>query len=193
MADVKISAEVRTEFGKGSARRARAVDKIPGVIYGHGGDPVHVVMPEYDLMMALKNSNVLITLDVEGRKELVIPKAVQREALRNKLVHIDLLVVKKGEKVTVEVPVHTEGELGAGQNLLENVLSTLTVESEATHIPEALTVSVAGMSAGQHLLAKDIPLPAGTTLITDPEATVIQILGAQAEEAPAEGEETTEA
>lgn len=189
MADVKISAEVRKEFGKGASRRARQQKQVPGVIYGHGGDPVHVVLPEYDLMMALKNSNVLITLDVEGRKQLVIPKAVQRETLRNKLVHVDLLVVRKGEKVTVEVPVHTEGDLGPGQNLLEHVLNTLSVETEATHIPESVTVSVAGLTAGDHILAKDVPLPTGTTLVTDPEATVIQILGAQAEAAPAAGDE----
>jgi large subunit ribosomal protein L25 len=193
MADVKISAEIRKEFGKGASRRVRREKKVPAVVYGHGGDPVHVTMPEYDLMMALKNSNVLITLDVEGRTELVIPKAVQREALRNKLVHVDLLVVKKGEKVIVEVPVHTEGDLGPGQNLLENVLNTLTVEAEATHIPESVTVSVAGLVAGDHLLAKDIPLPTGTTLAIDPEATVIQILGPQAPEAGAEeGAESTE-
>jgi large subunit ribosomal protein L25 len=188
MADVKISAEIRTEFGKGASRRTRQQKKVPAVIYGHGGEPVHVTLPEYDLMMALKNSNVLITLDVEGRTELVIPKAVQRELLRNKLVHVDLLVVKKGEKVVVEVPVHTEGELGPGQNLLENVLNTLSVEAEATHIPEAVTVSVAGLVAGDHLLAKDIPLPEGTTLAMDPEATVIQVLGAQAEQGAGDGE-----
>ncbi|GAA1914698.1 50S ribosomal protein L25/general stress protein Ctc [Streptomyces sodiiphilus] len=193
MADVKIKAEVRTEFGKGPSRRLRQEDKVPGVIYGHGADPVHVALPGYDLMMALKTSNVLITLDVDGRQELVIPKAVQREAIRGFLVHIDLLTVKKGEKVNVEIPIHTEGELGAGQNLLEFVMNSLPVEAEATHIPESVTVSVAGLTSGDQILAKDIPLPKGTTLAIDGDDTVIQVLAAQAEESSAsagEGEET---
>lgn len=194
MADIKIPAEIRNEFGKGAARRARAKDKIPGVIYGHGTDPVHVLLPSYDMMMALKNSNALITLDIEGRQELVIPKDVQREMLRSMLVHVDLLVVKRGEKVHVEVPIHTEGDLGPGQNLLEHVLNTLPVLAEATHIPEAITVSVEGLVAGDHVEAKDISLPEGTTLDIEGDTTVLQVLGAQAEEAPAgEGEEAAEA
>lgn len=192
MADVNISATVRKEFGKGASRRLRREEKIPAVIYGHGADPVHVELPSYDMMMALKNSNVLITLDVEGKRELVIPKAVQREAIRGFLVHVDLLTVKKGEKVNVEIPVHTEGDLGPGQNLVEYVLNTLPVEAEATHIPESVTVSVEGLVAGDHVEAKDIALPKGTTLDVDDDAVVIQILGAQAEEpteeAEAEGE-----
>jgi large subunit ribosomal protein L25 len=182
MADVKISAKVRKEFGKGAARRLRREEKVPAVVYGHGADPVHVELPSYDMMMALKNSNVLITLDVEGKQELVIPKAVQREAIRGFLVHIDLLTVKKGEKVNVEIPIHTEGELGPGQNLIEHVLNALPVEAEATHIPESVTVSVEGLSAGDHILAKDISLPQGTSLDVDEEAVVIQVLAAQAEE-----------
>ncbi|PJE97080.1 50S ribosomal protein L25 [Streptomyces carminius] len=195
MADVKISAEIRKEFGKGAARRLRREDKVPGVIYGHGGDPVHVALPGYDLMMAMKNSNVLITLDIEGRQELVIPKAVQREAIRGFLVHVDLLVVEKGEKVTVEIPVHTEGELAPGSHLLEHVLSTLPVEAEATHIPEEVTVSIQGLAAGDSVLAKDIPLPKGSSLAVDGETVVLNILSAQAEEptaGEAEGELTAE-
>ncbi|WP_103501053.1 50S ribosomal protein L25/general stress protein Ctc [Streptomyces sp. SM14] len=192
MADVKIPAETRTEFGKGSARRARMADRIPGVVYGHGGDPVHVTLPSYDLMMALKSPNVLITLDIEGRQELVIPKAVQREALRNKLVHIDLLVVKKGEKVTVEVPIEVEGELAPGQHLLEHVLSTLALEAEATHLPESVTVSVQGLTVGDQILAKDVKLPKGSTLANEEDAVVIQVLAAQAEEPTAGGESSEE-
>jgi large subunit ribosomal protein L25 len=187
MADVKISAEVRKEFGKGASRRLRREDKIPGVVYGHGGEPVHVALPGYDLMMALKTSNVLITLDIEGRQELVIPKAVQREAIRGFLVHIDLLVVKRGEQVTVEIPVHTEGELAPGQYLLEHVLNTLPVEAEATHIPEAVTVSIEGLAAGDSVLAKDIPLPKGSSLAVEEDTVVLNVLAAQAAEA-AEGE-----
>ncbi|MGK5448468.1 50S ribosomal protein L25/general stress protein Ctc [Streptomyces radiopugnans] len=187
MADVKISAEIRKEFGKGASRRLRREDKVPGVIYGHGTEPVHVALPGYDLMMALKTSNVLITLDVEGRQELVIPKAVQREAIRGFLVHIDLLVVKRGEQVTVEIPVHTEGELAPGANLLEHVLNTLPVEAEATHIPEAVTVSIEGLTAGDSVLAKDIPLPKGSSLAVEEDTVVLNVLAAQAE-APAAGE-----
>ncbi|MBT2491792.1 50S ribosomal protein L25/general stress protein Ctc [Streptomyces sp. ISL-96] len=188
MAEIKIAAEVRTEFGKGAARQTRRANKVPGVIYGHGAEPVHVTLPGHDLMMALKTSNALLSLDVDGKTELVIPKAIQRDAIRRTITHVDLLAVKLGEKVTVEVAVHTEGELAPGGNLLENVLNTLSVETEATHIPESVTVSIAGLEAGVSIHAKDIPLPEGTTLVTDPDAIVIQVLAPQAEEAPAEGE-----
>ncbi|MEV6422927.1 50S ribosomal protein L25/general stress protein Ctc [Streptomyces sp. NPDC051662] len=192
MAEVKISAEVRSEFGKGAARRTRRADKVPAVIYGHGADTVHVTLPGHDLMMALKTANALISLDIEGRKELVIPKAVQRNALKGHIEHVDLLAVKRGEKVTVEVAVHTEGELAPGANLLENVLNTLTVEAEATHIPESVTVSVAGLDAGDSIVAKNVPLPSGTTLVTDEDAVVIQVLAAQAEEPAADEAEAAE-
>ncbi|MFD5747799.1 50S ribosomal protein L25/general stress protein Ctc [Streptomyces sp. NPDC127033] len=188
MAEVKISAEIRTEFGKGVARRTRVAGKVPAVIYGHGADTVHVTLPGHELMMALKTANALISLDVEGRSELVIPKAVQRNAIKGHIEHVDLLAVKRGEKVTVEVAVHTEGDLAPGANLLENVLTTLTVEAEATHIPEAVTVSIEGLDAGASLLAKDVTLPSGTTLVTDEDAVVIQVLAAQAEEPADEAE-----
>ncbi|MET9551430.1 50S ribosomal protein L25/general stress protein Ctc [Streptomyces sp. NPDC006645] len=192
MAEVKIAAEVRSEFGKGAARRTRRENKVPAVIYGHGAEPVHISLPGHDLMMALKTANALLSVDIEGRKELVIPKAVQRDALKGFIKHVDLLAVKRGEKVTVEVAVHTEGELAPGPFLLENVLSTLTVEAEATHIPESVTVSVEGLEAGASIVAKDVPLPDGTTLVTDEEAVVIQVLAAQAEE-PAADEASDEA
>lgn len=187
MAEVKIAAEVRSEFGKGAARRTRRENKVPAVIYGHGADPVHVSLPGHDLMMALKTANALLSIDIDGRKELVIPKAVQRDALKGFIKHVDLLAVKRGEKVSVEVAVHTEGELAPGPFLLENVLSTLTVEAEATHIPESVTVSVEGLEAGASIVAKDVPLPEGTTLVTDEDAVVIQVLAAQAEEPAEEG------
>ncbi|MEW2223022.1 50S ribosomal protein L25/general stress protein Ctc [Streptomyces sp. NPDC006990] len=189
MADVNIDATVRSEFGKGAARRLRREERVPAVIYGHGAEPIHVALPSYDMMMALKTSNVLINLDIEGKKQLVIPKAVQREAIRQFLVHVDLLVVKKGEKVQVEVPIHIEGELAPGQNLIEHVYNTLPVEAEATHIPESVTVSVEGMDVGDQILAKDIKLPGNTTLAIEGDETVISILAAQAEEPAAEGEE----
>lgn len=182
MAELKLTAEIRSEFGKGAARRTRRANKVPAVIYGHGADTVHVTLPGHDLMMALKTANVLIDLDVEGRSELVIPKAVVRNPIRGHIEHVDLLAVKRGEKVTVEVAVHTDGELAPGANLLENVLNTLTVEAEATNIPTSVTVSIEGLSAGAAIHAKDVPLPAGTALVTDEDAVVIQVLAAQAEE-----------
>lgn len=174
MADVKIAAETRTEFGKGAARRIRRENKVPAVVYGHGADPVHITLPGHELQLALRTPNVLLTLDIEGKTELAIPKAVQRDAIKGFLEHVDLLTVKRGEKVTVEVYVHTEGELAPGAFLLEHVLSTLTVEAEATHIPESVTVSIAGLEAGASISAKDIPLPEGTTLVIDEDAVVLQ-------------------
>ncbi|BBJ41468.1 50S ribosomal protein L25/general stress protein Ctc [Streptomyces antimycoticus] len=187
MAEVKISAQPRTEFGKGAARRTRAADRVPGVVYGHGVDPLHVTLPAHDLLMALKTPNVLLRLKVEGGKdELVIPKAVQRHPIKiGVLEHVDLLLVQKGEKVTVEVPILTEGDLAPGGNLLEHLLNALPVETEATHIPESVTVSIAGLDAGATIHAKDITLPAGTTLAVEDDAAVLQVVAAQAE-APAE-------
>ncbi|MER5940312.1 MULTISPECIES: 50S ribosomal protein L25/general stress protein Ctc [unclassified Streptomyces] len=190
MSEVKISAETRTEFGKGAARRIRRDSKVPGVLYGHGSDPLHLTLPGHELLLALRTSNVLIALDIDGKaNELAIPKSVQRDPIKGYLEHVDLLLVKRGEKVTVEVPVHAEGELAAGGNLLEHVLNALPVEAEATHIPESFTVSVEGLEAGASVLAKDIKLPKGTTLAVEEDTVVLQVLAAQAEEAP-EGEET---
>ncbi|RVU18619.1 50S ribosomal protein L25/general stress protein Ctc [Streptomyces antnestii] len=189
MSEVKLAADVRSEFGKGAARAIRRENKVPGVIYGHGTEPVHVTLPGHELLLALRTPNVLLSLDIDGKNELAIPKAVQRDAIKGYLVHVDLLLVKKGEKVTVEVAVETEGDLAPGSFLVENVLNTLSVETEATHIPTSVTVSIAGLEAGDAIHAKDVKLPAGTTLVTDPEAAVIQILAAQAEEPAAEGAE----
>ncbi|MGW3359470.1 50S ribosomal protein L25/general stress protein Ctc [Streptomyces bungoensis] len=190
MSEVKLSAETRTEFGKGAARRVRRDNKVPGVLYGHGTEPVHLTLPGHELLLALRTPNVLISLDIDGKSnELAIPKSVQRDPIKGFLEHVDLLLVKRGEKVTVEIPVHTEGELAPGGYLLEHVLNTLPVEAEATHIPESVTVSVEGLEAGASILAKDIPLPSGTKLAVDEDAVVLQVLAAQAEEV-AEGEET---
>lgn len=187
MSEVKLAAETRSEFGKGAARRIRRENKVPGVLYGHGTDPVHVTLPGHELLLALRTPNVLISLDVDGASELAIPKAVQRDAVRGHLEHVDLLLVKRGEKVNVEVLVLTEGDLAPGNFLLEHVLNSLPVLAEATHIPESFTVSVAGLEAGASILAKDVTLPAGVTLDVEDDAVVIQVLSAQAEEAPAEG------
>ncbi|MCQ4044364.1 50S ribosomal protein L25/general stress protein Ctc [Streptantibioticus rubrisoli] len=196
MAEVRLSAELRNEYGKGAARRARRENKVPAVVYGHGAEPRHVLIDSHELMMALKTPNVLINLDIEGKKQLVIPKSVQREAVRRFLVHVDLLEVKRGEKVTVEVPIQTEGDLAPGGNLIEHLLDALPVEAEATAIPETLTVSIAGLDAGHAIYAKDVPLPKGTALAVDGDTALLQVVAAQAEEVPEEevaAEEAAEA
>ncbi|MFJ7048190.1 50S ribosomal protein L25/general stress protein Ctc [Streptomyces sp. JV178] len=197
MSEVKLTASTRTEFGKGAARRIRRDSKVPGVLYGHGSDPLHLTLPGHDLLLALRTPNVLISLDIDGKtSELAIPKSVQRDPIKGFLEHVDLLIVKKGEKVNVEIPVLTEGELAAGGNLLEHVLNALPVEAEATHIPESVSVSVEGLEAGASVLAKDIALPKGVSLAVEEDAVVLQVLAAQAEEPSeegAEGEEVAEA
>ncbi|MEE1768794.1 50S ribosomal protein L25/general stress protein Ctc [Streptomyces sp. JV185] len=189
MAEVKLAAQVRTEFGKGAARRTRRANLVPAVIYGHGAEPVHVTLPGHELMMALKTANVLIGLELDGKDALVIPKAVQRNPLKGDIEHVDLLTVKRGEKVNVEIAVHVEGDLAPGGNLLEYVQNTLLVEAEATHIPESVTVSIAGLDAGASVLAKDITLPKGAVLAGDEDAIVLQVVAAQAEEPAAEAAE----
>ncbi|MFE7188399.1 50S ribosomal protein L25/general stress protein Ctc [Kitasatospora sp. NPDC057541] len=186
MSEIRLAAETRTEFGKGAARRARRAGFVPGVVYGHGHAPVHLNLPGHDLMMALKTPNALLVVPIEGKDEYVLPKAVQREAIKRTIEHVDLLLVKRGEKVTVEIPVHTEGELAPGGNLLEHVLQALPVEAEATHLPEAVTVSVEGLEAGASIHAKDIALPNGVSLAVEADAVVLQVIAAQA--APAEDE-----
>ncbi|WSQ09760.1 50S ribosomal protein L25/general stress protein Ctc [Streptomyces sp. NBC_01231] len=197
MSEIKIAASTRSEFGKGAARRIRRDSKVPGVLYGHGSDPIHLTLPGHELLLALRTPNVLIALDIDGKSnELAIPKSVQRDPIKGHLEHVDLQLVTRGEKVNVEIYVHTEGELAPGGNLLEHVLNALPVEAEATHIPESVTVSVEGLTAGDSILAKDIPLPAGTKLGVDDDTVVLQILAAQAEEATedeAEGDAAAEA
>ncbi|MFJ9687490.1 50S ribosomal protein L25/general stress protein Ctc [Streptomyces bacillaris] len=187
MAEIKLATEVRTEFGKGAARRIRRADKVPAVVYGHGAEPVHVTLPGHEVLLALRTANVLIGLEIDGKDALVIPKAVQRHPLKGTIEHVDLLTVKRGEKVQVEIAVQAEGDLAPGANLLEFVQNTLLVEAEATHIPESVTVSVAGLDAGDSIVAKDITLPKGATLAGDEDAIVIQVVAAQAEEPAADG------
>ncbi|WP_445527214.1 50S ribosomal protein L25/general stress protein Ctc [Streptomyces cyslabdanicus] len=195
MSEVKLAAETRTEFGKGAARRIRREDKVPGVLYEHGMVPIHLTLPGHELLMALRTPNVLLSLDIDGKSnELAIPKAVQRDPLKGHLVHVDLLMVKRGERVVVEIPVVAEGELAPGGNLLEHVLSALSVEAEATTIADQLTVSVQGLTAGAAIHAKDIALPSGVKLAVDEDTVVLQVLAAQAEEPTGEeGEEAAQA
>lgn len=170
----RLSAEERTSFGKGAARKLRAADKIPAVIYGHGTDPRHVTLPGHETALLLRKSNVVVTLDIAGDTQLALVKDVQKDPVRQLIEHVDLIVVRKGEKVTVDVPVHVEGESFAGTvAMLDH--TTLTVEAEATHIPESLTVSVEGLEEGTQILAGQVELPKGTTLVTDAEALVVNI------------------
>ncbi|WP_062136112.1 50S ribosomal protein L25/general stress protein Ctc [Demequina aestuarii] len=175
MADtLTLAAEHRTEFGKGFARRIRANDKIPAVLYGHGTAPDHIVLPGHDTMMALKNPNALLNIDIDGKKTLAIAKDVQRDPIKREIVHVDLLIVKKGEKITVDVPVHLEGESAPGTiHVVE--INSLEILAEATHLPEYITVSIEGLEEGDKVLAGDITLPQGSELAGDPEQLIVHI------------------
>lgn len=189
MSEVKIKAEPRTEFGKGAARRIRRADKVPAVLYGHGDDPVHLTLPGYDIMMALKNSNALLSIEVEGRSQLALPKQVQRETLRGFIEHVDLIAVRRGEKVFVDIPVHVVGDAVSG-SLVVTEHPTVEMQVEATHIPEYVEVSVEGLEVGDHILAKDLTLPGGAELHLDEETLIVNVTAAPtAEEVEAELEE----
>jgi large subunit ribosomal protein L25 len=191
----KLAAEKRTEFGKGYARRVRAAHKIPAVIYGHGAEPIHVTLPGHETMIAVRVPNALLTLDIAGEEHLAIVKDIQRNAVRQTIEHIDLLTVRRGEKVTVDVPVHVTGEVAAGFVANQEAV-TVSVEAEATHLPTALEVSVEGREAGQHVHAADIALPQGVALLTDGETLVVNVseaLEVAAEEEAGEAEAATEA
>ena len=193
MSEVRISAEQRTEFGKGAARRIRRDNKVPAVLYGHGEDPRHISLPGHDLMMALKTQNVLLTLDMGGSDELALPKDVQRDPIRGFIEHVDLVLVRRGEKVVVELAGHVVGD-AAPETLVTTDLYTLSVEAEATHIPTGFEVSVDGLNVGDQIHAKDVQLPSGVTLVTDPDALLVNVTAAptaeqlEAELAEAEAE-----
>ena len=171
---IKLTAEARTQFGKGAARKIRRDHKIPAVMYGHGAEPVHITLPGHDAMMALKNPNALLTIVLDGDEQMALAKDVQRDPIKPVIEHVDLVIVRKGEKVTVDVPVHVEGEAGP-ETVVTVDHATLQVEAEATNIPESVTVSVEGLEAGTQILAGAVELPAGATLITDAEALVVNV------------------
>lgn len=179
---INISAEKRTEFGKGAARRTRREGKVPAVLYGHGTDPVHLSLPGHATMMALKVQNAVLTLDIEGDEQLALVKDVQRDPIKRSIEHVDLVIVRKGEKVVVDVPVHVEGEAGP-ETVVTVENATLSVEAEATRIPETVVVSVEGLEAGTQVLASEVELPAGVTLVTDAEALVVNVTQAISAEA----------
>jgi large subunit ribosomal protein L25 len=188
VSEVRITAEPRTEFGKGAARRVRRADKVPAVLYGHGTDPRHISLPGHELMLALKGgpNTLLRVTGLDGGDELALPKSVQRDPIKGFLEHVDLILVRRGEKVTVDVPIVTMGEIVSG-GLLDIQLNSLTVEAEATHIPAEFEIVVEGLQVGEAIHAKDVTLPEGTTLVADPDAVVAHILAApSAEEIEAE-------
>ena len=174
--DLKITAETRNEFGKGAARRIRRADKVPAVIYGHGNDPQHITLPGHDTMMALKHggSNALLYIDLEGKTYIALTKQIQSDPIKGFLEHVDFVAVKKGEKVTVEVPVHLTGD-AAKETFVQLENNVVTLEAEATHIPEFFEVSVEGAAAGTQILAKDLNLPSGTTLLADEELLIVNV------------------
>jgi len=198
VSEVRIAAEPRSEFGKGPARRTRRAGRVPAVLYGHGTDPRHVSLPGHDMMLALKTPNVLIRLEgLPGGSELALPKAVQRDPLRGFLEHVDLLLVRSGEKVTVEVPIQLTGEIAPG-GLLDQQLVQIPIEADATRIPQFIEVDIDGMEVGVSVHGNDLTMPRGATLATDPESLVLHVvaaptaeqmeaeIGAEAAAAPAE-------
>ena len=191
MPEVRIVAEPRTEFGKGPARRSRRAGRVPAIVYGHGTETRHVTLPGHELLMALKTPNVLIEVaGLSGRPQLTLPKAVQRDPIRGAIEHVDLIMVRRGEKVTVEVPVQVTGEVEPG-GLLDQQMVRLAVEAEATQIPQAIEVDVEGMEIGAAVHAGDLTLPQGVTLAAEPDALVLHVLAAPtAEQIEAELGET---
>ena len=193
MADThKLTVEVRESFGKGAARKLRAAGKIPAVLYGHGTEPQHLSLPGHETMLLVRRSNALIELNIAGTIQLALVKDVQKDPVRQIIEHIDLAVINKGEKVTVDVPVHLEGESFAG-NFAALDAATLTVEVEATDIPQRLTVDIEGAEEGTQIFAKDVTLPKGAVLVTEGDVLVVNVTVPVVEtesdaEAPAEGE-----
>lgn len=194
--ELKISAEKRTEFGKGAARRIRRADKVPAVLYGHGMDPVHVTLPGHEILLALRTANVLLSLEIQGEGEqLCLPKQVQRDPIKGFVEHVDLLLVKRGEKVTVEVPVILVGE-PVGTVTVNHDLQTLALEVSAMNIPTEIEVSIEGLEAGAQVTVADITLPEGATFHGEPETLIVGITEAaelDTEGDAAEGEESAAA
>ena len=182
MSEVRIAAERRSEFGKGAARRTRRAGLVPGVIYGHSSETQHVSLPARELALALRTSNVLLQVELDGKSILTLPKAAQRDPIKQSIEHIDLVIVRQGEKVTVDVAITIIGKVIAG--LVELVNPSVTVEAEATHIPGEIVVNIDGMEVGSSIRAGDIALPDGTTLATDEALVIVAIAAPQGEEEP---------
>jgi len=188
VSEIKLAAAARTEFGKGAARRLRRANQIPAVLYGHGTEPLHVALPGHETMLALKHSNALYSIDLDGTSTLAIVKDVQRDVVRQIIEHVDLLIVRKGEKVSVDVQVHIVGESAPGTiHVVET--QNLFLEAEATNLPQSVEVSIEGLVDGAVITAGDIVLPEGATLMGDPEVTVVTISTPQASAADVAADE----
>ena len=190
--NTQMAAESRTEFGKGAARKLRVAGKVPAVVYGHGEEPQHVSLPAHEMMLAARRANALLELQLGSDKQLVLVKDVQRDPVRQIIEHVDMVAVRKGEKVTVDIGVHIEGEPFSGTMVQYETL-TVTVEAEATNIPEWAIVSVDGLPEGTQIHAGEIALPEGSVLTSDPDALILSIVLPRAQEEPepvedAEGE-----
>ncbi|WP_100446619.1 50S ribosomal protein L25/general stress protein Ctc [Glycomyces xiaoerkulensis] len=195
MSEVRISAESRTDFGKGGARRTRRAGKVPAVVYGHGEKPRHISLPSLEFAAILRKGglNQLIEVEVtDGSRELVIPKDIQRDALKDHIVHADLLIVRRGEKITTDVPIHWTGEVEKG-GLVVHEHDMLSVEAGASSIPESIEVSLEGLAVGSQRLASEVEMPKGVTLLTDPETTLASVTIPRAEAVAEETEEEAEA
>jgi large subunit ribosomal protein L25 len=180
--EVKLTAELRTEFGKGAARRIRRAHKVPAVLYGHGTAPIHISLPGHETLLALRTANALLSIEVNGSSQLALPKQVQRDPLKHTIEHVDLVIVRRGEKVTVDVPVHIEGEAGP-DTLIVVDHNSVPVEAEATQIPQQIVVSVEGLPAGTQILARDLQLPAGSSIDLEPETLIVNVTNAPTAEA----------
>ena len=182
MPEVKLIAELRTEFGKGAARRIRRADKVPAVLYGHGTAPIHIALPGHETLLALRTANALLSIEVDGSSQLALPKQVQRDPLRHTIEHVDLVIVRRGEKVTVDVAIHLVGEAGP-DTLVVVDHNTVPVEAEATQIPTQIVVSVEELPPGTQILARDLQLPDGSSVDLDPETLIVNITNAPTAEA----------
>ena len=182
MPEVKRIAEVRTEVGKGAARRIRRADKVPAVLYGHGTAPIHIALPGHETLLALRTANALLSIEVDGSSQLALPKQVQRDPLRHTIEHVDLVIVRRGEKVTVDVAIHLVGEAGP-DTLVVVDHNTVPVEAEATQIPTQIVVSIEELPPGTQILARDLQLPDGSTIDLDPETLIVNITNAPTAEA----------
>jgi large subunit ribosomal protein L25 len=191
--EVKIAAETRGEFGKGAARRSRREGRVPAVLYGHGTETRHLSLPGHDLMLALKTPNVLLRLEgLKNGSEIALPKAVQRDPVRGIIEHVDLILVRRGEKVTIDVPIRVTGEIVPGDGMLNQQLVQVTVEAEATNIPRGIDVDVEGMDVGQAVHARDLKLPPGVSMQLEPETLVLHVIARSAAEQAEEGEAASE-
>ena len=189
----KILTAARDDFGKGAARRLRRAGQIPAVLYGHGTEPQHLALPAHATYLRVRYANAILDLDIEGTSQIALVKDIQRNPIMmgaDAIEHIDLIIIRKGERVEVEVGIHIEGESEPGT--ITNVeMQSLTLEVDALKIPESITVSIEGLKEGDQVLAGDVKLPEGATLITDPEYQVLGIIVPQLETESTADEDST--